>query len=144
MSRTASVGYVVKMGRPMATSQDFVNWVCTDVIDPDWLKWLFVAERRALHRFGKGSTHTTVYFPEWLSLHVALPSIEEQREIVVRIDCLMDYADELEDRLLSVKTKCHDTDYEKIWKIAKTKHLTTNQNRSQESGGSTSENCSIS
>lgn len=106
VSRTASVGYVVKMGRPMATSQDFVNWVCADVIDPDWLKWLFVAERRALHRFGKGSTHTTVYFPEWLSLHVALPSIEEQREIVARIDCLMEYADELEDRLLSVKTKC--------------------------------------
>ena len=108
VSRTASVGYVVKMGRPMATSQDFVNWVCTDVIDPDWLKWLFVAEGQALLRFGKGSTHTTVYFPEWLSLHVALPSIEEQREIVARIVCLMEYADGLEDRLLSMKAKCRD------------------------------------
>ena len=108
VSRTASVGYVVKMGRPMATSQDFVNWVCTDVIDPDWLKWLFVAEGQALLRFGKGSTHTTVYFPEWLSLHVALPSIEEQREIVARVVCLMEYADGLEDRLLSMKAKCRD------------------------------------
>ena len=108
VSRTASVGYVVKMGRPMATSQDFVNWVCTDVIDPDWLKWLFVAEGQALLRFGKGSTHTTVYFPEWLSLHVALPSIEEQREIVARVVCLLEYADGLEDRLLSMKAKCRD------------------------------------
>jgi type I restriction enzyme S subunit len=29
VSRTASVGYVVTMGRNMATSQDFVNWVPT-------------------------------------------------------------------------------------------------------------------
>jgi type I restriction enzyme S subunit len=29
LSRTASVGYVVVMGRAMATSQDFVNWVCS-------------------------------------------------------------------------------------------------------------------
>jgi hypothetical protein len=28
LSRTASVGFVTIMGRPMATSQDFVNWVC--------------------------------------------------------------------------------------------------------------------
>jgi type I restriction enzyme S subunit len=31
LSRTASVGYVVIMGRPMATSQDFVNWVCSTI-----------------------------------------------------------------------------------------------------------------
>ena len=30
LSRTASVGYVVVMGREMATSQDFVNWVCDE------------------------------------------------------------------------------------------------------------------
>jgi len=38
-------GYVVVMGQPMATSQDFVNWVCSDRIDPDFLKYLFLAER---------------------------------------------------------------------------------------------------
>jgi type I restriction enzyme, S subunit len=38
LSRTASVGYVVVMGRPMATSQDFVNWVCSEQLDPDFLK----------------------------------------------------------------------------------------------------------
>src|SRR5262249_5201305 len=64
LSRTASVGYVVRMGVPMATSQDFANWICTRAIEPDWLKFLFVAETEAIYRFGKGSTHTTVYFPE--------------------------------------------------------------------------------
>jgi type I restriction enzyme S subunit len=34
LSRTASVGYVVIMGKPMATSQDFVNWVCSEAIEP--------------------------------------------------------------------------------------------------------------
>jgi type I restriction enzyme S subunit len=40
LSRTASVGYVVKMGRDMATSQDFANWVCSDLLDPDFLRYL--------------------------------------------------------------------------------------------------------
>lgn len=104
VSRTASVGYVVKMGRPMATSQDFVNWTCTSAIDADWLKWLFLAEGEALPRFGKGSTHTTIYFPEWLSLHVALPPIEEQLEIVRRVELLFAYADRLEARLQAAQT----------------------------------------
>ena len=99
VSRTASVGYVVKMGKPMATSQDFVNWVCGPAVNPDWLKWLFVAEEAALYRFGKGSTHTTIYFPEWLSLRVALPSLEEQTEIVRRVEKLFAFADRLEERL---------------------------------------------
>lgn len=82
----------------MATSQDFVNWVPTNVINPDWLKWLFVAEKESLFRFGKGSTHTTVYFPEWLSLHVLLPHIEEQTEIVRRVDELFAFADSIEQK----------------------------------------------
>ncbi|XKH59576.1 restriction endonuclease subunit S [Halomonas sediminis] len=99
ISRTASVGYVVKMGKSMATSQDFVNWVPSPVIDPDWLKWLFVAERDSLLKFGKGSTHTTVYFPEWLSMHILLPHIDEQREIVSRVDQLFAHADRIEQQV---------------------------------------------
>ncbi len=103
VSRTASVGYVVKMGKPMATSQDFVNWVCTEAIAPDWLKWLFVAEGEALPKFGKGTTHTTIYFPEMMALHVALPPIEEQHEIVRRVDTLFAFADRLEARLATAR-----------------------------------------
>lgn len=104
VSRTASVGYVVKMGKPMATSQDFVNWICGPAVNPDWLKWLFVAEEAALYRFGKGSTHTTIYFPEWLSLNVALPPLEEQSEIVRRVEKLFAFADHLEERLSQAQT----------------------------------------
>ena len=82
LSRTASVGYVVIMGRPMATSQDFVNWVCGPELDPVYLKYVFQADRDALLRFANGSTHQTIYFPEVKAFHALLPSLEEQRAIV--------------------------------------------------------------
>ncbi|MDF2818918.1 MAG: hypothetical protein K0S73_2858 [Stenotrophomonas rhizophila] len=105
VSRTASIGYVVKMGKPMATSQDFVNWVPSPYVNADWLKWLFVAEKESLFRFGKGSTHTTIYFPEWLSLHVALPHVEEQTVIAERVQSLLDLADSLADRVAAAKQR---------------------------------------
>ncbi len=81
LSRTASVGYVVVMGRPMATSQDFVNWVCSDAVDYRFLKYVLLAERNAFLRFASGTTHQTIYFPEVKAFHVALPSIREQHAI---------------------------------------------------------------
>ncbi len=99
LSRTASVGYVVKMGRPMATSQDFVNWICASVLDPDWLQCALVADRDALLRFGKGSVHKTIYYPEVLSFHLALPPLGEQKRIVAEVDRRLSLAIETENRV---------------------------------------------
>ncbi|MBX3197915.1 MAG: restriction endonuclease subunit S [Labilithrix sp.] len=88
LSRTASVGYVVVMGREMATSQDFVNWVCGPGVEPAFLQKLLIAENRALFRFGKGSTHTTIYYPEVKAFHVCLPPLNEQRRIVAKLEAL--------------------------------------------------------
>jgi len=85
LSRTASIGYSLIMGRPMATSQDFVNWRCSDALDPEFLMWLFIAEKKSLVKFGKGTTHKTIYFPEVKALHVCLPPLAEQRRIVSKI-----------------------------------------------------------
>jgi type I restriction enzyme S subunit len=74
------------MGRAMATSQDFVNWIPTPAITSDWLRIVFLADREALIGFGKGSVHKTIYFPEWLSVHIAVPPIEEQRRIALQVD----------------------------------------------------------
>jgi type I restriction enzyme S subunit len=90
LSRTASVGYVVKMGRDMATSQDFVAWTCTDALEPDFLMQALLAEGADIRRFGEGSTHTTIYFPEVKAFHIALPPLPEQRRIVAKIDSLTD------------------------------------------------------
>ena len=89
LSRTASVGYVVVMGRPMATSQDFVNWVCSPKLVPDFLKYLFLAERReGLLRFASGAVHQTIYFPEAKAFHICYPDADEQRRIVQQCDIL--------------------------------------------------------
>lgn len=86
LSRTASVGYVVKMGRDMATSQDFANWVCSDNLDPDYLVHLLLAEAGALSRFSSGSVHQTIYYPELKAFHICLPPLEEQQRIVAILD----------------------------------------------------------
>ena len=81
LSRTASVGFVIVMGRPMATSQDFVNWVCGPKLDAHFLKYVLLAENEALWRFASGTTHQTIYYPEAKAFHVCLPPIAEQKAI---------------------------------------------------------------
>lgn len=82
LSRTASVGYVTMMGRSMATSQDFATWTCTPALLPKFLMYALMAEGDDIKKFGEGSTHTTIYFPEIRALHVCLPPLDEQAEIV--------------------------------------------------------------
>lgn len=86
LSRTASVGYVVVMDRPMATSQDFVNWVCSPDLEPDFLKYLFIAEGNDLLRFASGAVHQTIYFPEAKAFHICHPPRPEQQRIVSLLD----------------------------------------------------------
>ncbi|WP_315836065.1 restriction endonuclease subunit S [Bradyrhizobium prioriisuperbiae] len=96
LSRTASVGYVTMMSRPMATSQDFATWTCTEALLPEYLMFALMAEGDNIRKFGMGSTHTTIYFPEVRAFHIALPPMEEQREIVKRIRSALAHADRLE------------------------------------------------
>jgi type I restriction enzyme S subunit len=90
LSRTASVGYVVVMGRPMATSQDFVDWVCSSELDYRFLKYVLLAEHHTFLRFASGTTHQTVYFPEVKAFHICLPPIKEQRRIADLLGALDD------------------------------------------------------
>lgn len=106
VSRTASVGYVVVTGRPMATSQDFVNWVPTEAVTSAWLRLVFCASREALIKFGKGSVHKTIYFPEWLSVHVAVPPALEQARIVAEADRCLSVAAAAEATLATGTARC--------------------------------------
>ena len=91
LSRTASVGYVVVMGRPMATSQDFVNWVCDpEKLDYRYLKYALLAERGSYSRFSHGTTHQTIYFPEAKAFHLLAPEREEQSAIADVLSALDD------------------------------------------------------
>jgi type I restriction enzyme S subunit len=81
-SRTASVGFVAIMGKPMATSQDFANWVCGDALDPEFLMHALIRARKELRDLATGATHKTIYMPTLESFHVCAPDIDTQRRIV--------------------------------------------------------------
>jgi len=86
LSRTASVGFTAVMGRPMATSQHYFNWVCGARIRPLFLMYCFRAMRDEFERISDGSTHGTIYWPDGERLTVPLPPITEQDAIVAALD----------------------------------------------------------
>jgi type I restriction enzyme S subunit len=93
LSRTGSIGYSIILGKEMATSQGFVNWICSEALIPRFLQLLFVAENTFLHSISEGVAHTTIYFPEAKAFHVALPPLAEQHRIVARIEELFSSLD---------------------------------------------------
>jgi type I restriction enzyme S subunit len=82
LSRTASIGFVTILGKPMATSQDFANWVCDpEKLDPEFLMYAFMASQDYLQQIGSGAVHKTIYMPTIESFHIYAPTIDEQRRI---------------------------------------------------------------
>ncbi|MCB1462636.1 MAG: restriction endonuclease subunit S [Nitratireductor sp.] len=104
LSRTASVGYVTIMGRPMATSQDFATWSCSEALLPKYLMYALIAEGENIREFGEGSTHTTIYFPEIRALHICLAPLEEQAEIVKRVEACISWIDYLASEATSARS----------------------------------------
>lgn len=82
LSRTASVGFSGIMARPMATSQDFANWICGPKLVPEYLLYVFRSMKPEFERLMAGSTHQTIYMPEIRRLMTPLPPRKEQEEIV--------------------------------------------------------------
>jgi type I restriction enzyme S subunit len=96
LSRTASVGFSAIMGADMATTQDFVNWVCGPNLRPEYLLYVFRSMQQEFRRLTMGSTHQTIYMPDVGGFSTPLPPIAEQDRIVVfvreharRIDALV-------------------------------------------------------
>lgn len=86
LSRTASVGFAGIMPVPMATSQDYWNWVCGPELLPTYLLAIFRAMAPEFKRLTMGSTHKTIYQPVAAAISVLVPPAKEQREIVDYID----------------------------------------------------------
>jgi type I restriction enzyme S subunit len=78
------------MGTTMATSQDFVNWVCGPGLEPEYLKYVLLAENDSLLRFASGTTHQTIYYPEAKAFHALLPPVDVQRAVVRVLGALDD------------------------------------------------------
>lgn len=81
LSRTASVGYSGIMPVPMATSQDFWNWICGLKLTPEYLLLLFRSMRQKFEGIMSGSTHQTIYQGVAAGLEICLPPRAEQEAI---------------------------------------------------------------
>lgn len=82
LSRTASVGFPVIMGRAMATSQDFFTWTCSSALQPRFLlAYLRAMQSDLVGRLAMGSTHKTIYMSDIRGLRVPLPPLQDQRAI---------------------------------------------------------------
>jgi type I restriction enzyme S subunit len=97
VSRTASVGFSAIMGVDMATTQDFVNWVCGPRIRPDYLLYVFRGMAQEFVRLMMGSTHQTIYMPDVGKFSTPVPPIVEQEQTVklirneaAKLDALVD------------------------------------------------------
>lgn len=108
VSRTASVGFSGIMPVAMATTQDFVNWVCGPRILPEYLLYAFRGMRQEFDRLTNGSVHKTIYMPDVYKFRTCVPPIEEQRAIVDFIRHERQKLDRLEDQVASVISKLNE------------------------------------
>ncbi len=98
-SRTASVGFSGVMPVPMATTQDFWNWIPGPKLVPEYLLYQFRAMTQEFERLTMGSTHKTIYQAQAAGIRVCVPPLEEQRAIVDFIQRESAKIDELVDRV---------------------------------------------
>jgi type I restriction enzyme S subunit len=111
LSRTASVGFSAILGVDMATTQDFVNWICGPTLRPEYLLYVFRSMEHEFRRLTMGSTHQTIYMPDVGGFSTPIPLLAEQDQIVAhirketaRIDALVAKVREGIERLRELRT----------------------------------------
>jgi type I restriction enzyme S subunit len=83
------------MAEPMATTQDFVNWVCGSSLAPEYLLFVLRGMRSEFRRITMGSTHQTIYMPDVEKFVTPLPPLCEQQKIVEYITVELEHFDAL-------------------------------------------------
>lgn len=96
VSRTASIGFTCRIGKPMATTQAFATWTPGPSVDSRYLLLVAKALAPEFSRLAYGSTHLTIYMPDIESISMPLPPLAAQRAIAdyleretARIDALI-------------------------------------------------------
>ena len=132
LSRTASVGYSIMIGRPMATTQAFVTWNAGPRLDANYLLLVIRAMKQEWARLAYGSTHLTIYMPDLEALSTPLPPIAEQRRIVSYL------SEEVArvDQLIAFRRRQVDLAVERMASLARTETGRTRFRRDSDHGNS--------
>ena len=87
LSRDATVGRSGIITRPMATSQHFANWCCSEDLRPRYLWLLFRTAMQAyFESLTDGATLRTIGIPDIKKFVVPLPPLDEQDAIVREVE----------------------------------------------------------
>lgn len=104
-SRDISVGFTTILGKDMATTQHFANWVTGTELNNKYLMYSFMASKEYLTQNGQGTTVKTIYMPELKQIQLLTPPIKEQKEIVSRVENLFSLADQIENRVKDAQAR---------------------------------------
>jgi len=108
LSRTASVGFSAIIQVPMATTQDFVNWICGPMLVPEYLLYLLRGMTPEFARITQGSVHRTIYMPDVARFTCTVPPLEEQDRIVAHVRAALEHVDGLAQRGRAMIEKLHE------------------------------------
>lgn len=81
-SRDATIGRCAITTRPMAVSQHFIAWVCSDLIMPEYLLMRLRSMTPELERLTTGATLKTIGMPEVRTIVTPVPPLDEQQAII--------------------------------------------------------------
>ena len=81
MSRDAGVGKSAVMPEPMAVSQHFITWNCSEKLDNWFLYYLLQFNKPYFERIAVGSTIKTIGLPFFKKFSIPLPPVDEQLKI---------------------------------------------------------------
>ena len=82
LSKRAPVGAVALSTVPMCTNQGFLNFICFEKLLPTYLAYWFVANKKYLDAVANGSTYPELYKGDLFEFEMAVPSVEQQKEIL--------------------------------------------------------------
>lgn len=90
ISRDATVGKIGIMGKSMATSQHYINYVCGEHLDNTYLYYWLLSQKTSFQQIAIGSTIKTIGMKYFEKLVMPLPNIKEQKRIaniLGKVDC---------------------------------------------------------
>lgn len=88
LTKRAPVGVVAVNAVPMATNQGFINFQCGERLRPLYLAYWLRANRNYLDLVANGSTYPELYGSDLFEFEIAVPSINEQDQIIDIISAL--------------------------------------------------------
>ncbi|ELH0894515.1 restriction endonuclease subunit S [Vibrio fluvialis] len=103
LSRDAGIGKSAITTAPMAVSQHFMAWVCSDRINNYFLYYLLQFWKPQFEGIAMGSTIKTIGLPYFKKLQIPLPNIDEQQTIASALKSVDEKVFSVQKKLLSLK-----------------------------------------